>query len=336
MDLSPRQTRVLYPTGWKPVLVVVIDTEEEFDWSAPLNPQSTSVRAMASVLKAQRIFDEYGIRPTYVIDHPVASQPAGSAPLQEIAASGRCEIGAHLHPWVNPPVEEPVNLYNSYACNLPAPLAREKLRRLGAAISATFGFPPRSYKAGRYGISAAMIPALKEEGYEVDLSTAPPFDYRGDGGPDFTRSQPDCYWLGGKNEMLEIPTTGAFVGWGPMAPRLRFAQASTRLGEKLRIPGILSRLGVVDRLRLSPEGFTSEEHRKLTQFLVDRGVGVLTFSFHSPSLEPGHTAYVRSQADLEDFLGKFRRYFDYFFGQLGGRTMTALEVKRALAIGKES
>lgn len=204
------------------MLVVVIDTEEEFDWSAPLNPQSTSVRAMASVLKAQRIFDEYGIRPTYVIDHPVASQPAGSAPLQEIAASGRCEIGAHLHPWVNPPVEEPVNLYNSYACNLPAPLAREKLRRLGAAISATFGFPPRSYKAGRYGISAAMIPALKEEGYEVDLSTAPPFDYRGDGGPDFTRSQPDCYWLGGKNEMLEIPTTGAFVGWANgAAPAIR-------------------------------------------------------------------------------------------------------------------
>ncbi len=337
MGLTITRPEVAYPPGWKPVLVVVVDTEEEFDWSLPLDRNSTSVRAMAAVDCAQRIFDQYGVRPTYAIDYPVATQREGWAPLKEIHSSGRCEIGAHLHPWVNPPHEEHVNYRNSYTSNLPLPLAAAKLRQLGDAIGAAFGARPRSFKAGRYGISDAMVPILKEEGYEVDLSTAPPFDWRDDGGPDFTHSPLDCFWMGPSDPvmkaqpMLGIPTTGAFVGWANCCAPPLYRAVSGRLGRTLRAAGVMARLGMVDRLRLSPEGFTHQEHRKLTRFLLGRGVGAFTFSFHSPSLKPGHTEYVRSTAELGAFLDLFRRYFDFFFGELGGRAMTALELKRALA-----
>jgi hypothetical protein len=212
-------------------------------------------------------------------------------------------------------------------------LASAKLERLGEAIGEAFGTRPRSYKAGRYGIGDAMVPILAEQGFEVDLSTAPPFDYGADGGPDFTRSPLDCFRMGPPGKpLLGIPTTGAYVGWAPeeLAPALHRAAAG-RVGSALRAPGILARLGAVDRLRLSPEAFTPAEHRKLTRFLLARGVGVFAFTFHSPSLEPGNTEFVPDRAALDSFLDSFRRYFDFFLGELGGRAMTAIEVRRALS-----
>src|SRR5262249_25229080 len=92
----------------KPRLVAVVDTQEEFDWSEPFWRERISVKAMRRIESAQRIFDRYLITPVYVIDYPVVSQPDGYRPIQEIHSAGRCSVGAHLHPWVNPPFEEEV------------------------------------------------------------------------------------------------------------------------------------------------------------------------------------------------------------------------------------
>jgi len=83
-------------------------------------------------------------------------------------------------------------------------------------------------------------------------------------------------------------------------------------------------------LRLSPEGFGPRHHRRLTEHLLERGVRVFTWSFHTPSLEPGHTPYVRSEADLKEFLDRFRAYFEWFLGDIGGVTATPLDVKDEL------
>src|SRR5262249_23085687 len=95
-------------------IVVIVDTEEDFDWSGAFSRENTTVRSMSWIGRIQDIFDAYNITPIYAIDYPVASQPDGYRPLQEIYVSGRCLIGAHLHPWVNPPFEEPVTCYNSF------------------------------------------------------------------------------------------------------------------------------------------------------------------------------------------------------------------------------
>ncbi len=316
----------------KPVLLMVVDTEEEFDWSAPPSREATGVGAMRRLERGQRIADEYGIKPVYVADYPVVSQTDGWKPLYEFFQSGRCEIGTHVHPWVNPPFEEDLTPRNTYMGNLPAALEREKLRVTTAVIAERLGQPPKVYKAGRYGIGPNSAGILAELGYEVDLSTAPPFNYTADGGPDFSGHEPDCYWWTSEPEILEIPTTGAFVGrWQRNADRL-YAWAASGWREAARMPGILSRLGVIDRLRLSPEQYSPAEHRKLTRFLIDRGVRVFTFSFHSTSLDPGRNDYVRTQSDLDRFLDSFRGYFDYFFGDLGGVTMTASEVRRQMKL----
>ena len=60
--------------------------------------------------------------------------------------------------------------------------------------------------------------------------------------------------------------------------------------------------------------------------MAGAGRKVFTLSFHSPSLAPGNTPYVRSQAELEAFLGRLQGYLDFFMGEIGGTSMTALEL----------
>ena len=67
-------------------LIVVIDTEEDFDWSLGFSRQNTSVRSIRSLEKIQDL-EEYQILPVYVVDYPVAFQSDGYLPLKEIHAS---------------------------------------------------------------------------------------------------------------------------------------------------------------------------------------------------------------------------------------------------------
>ncbi|AOY87503.1 WalW protein [Marinobacter salinus] len=312
-----------------PQLIVVIDTEEEFDWNSEPDSAATGVSAMQHIDRVQSIFNEYGIRPCYVIDYPVASQAQGYELLRQFAQKGQCEIGAHLHPWVNPPVDEVLSKPNTYPGNLPQDLERQKLLVLRDKIQENFGSAPVAYKAGRYGFGPNTTGILQELGFNIDLSVCPPLDSRADGGPDYRRYDAHPFWFGGNDKpILELPCTGAFIGWASAAaiPLFQVAQAL----RKFKAPGILSRLGAVDRLMLSPEGFNSAEHIKLSRALYNRGVRTFTWSFHSPSVVPGNTTYVQDDAQLRKFLDSFRCYFDFFFDELGGQASTPTRIRKLM------
>ena len=325
--MLPR-VRAALPASDRPRLFVVIDTEEEFDWSAPYSRDNVGVTAMKHVGSAQRIFDAFGVVPTYVIDYPVASQPDGFAPLLEIARAGRCTIGAHLHPWVNPPYVEDVTTRNSFTMNLPVDLQRAKLDALCAAIEQHVGVRPDVFKAGRYGLGPATVPLLEAAGFTVDMSICPRFDFSDQDGPDYGGYDSSPFFL--TRQLLEIPCTVDYVGWaGPLRPHVHRAAAS-RIGQQLRAVGVASRLHVTNQIMLSPEGNTYEEMRALTQALVRRGCRTFTLSFHSPSLAVGHTPYVRSAADLTAFLATLDAFFTFFFSDLNGVAATPLEFRTGL------
>lgn len=308
----------------QPQLIVVVDTEEEFDWSLPPDSSSNSITAIREIGRVQEIFDEYGIVPCYVIDYPIASQKEGIDNLKPVFESSRCEIGAHLHPWVNPPCRETLNWQNTYPGNLGADLEFEKLDNLTATIHQNFGVKPEIYKAGRYGIGNNTAGILKRLGYRIDLSVCSAFDYRADGGPDFSDCSADTYWIGEDGELLEIPLSCAFVGnAGPLSKHLYRISGHFSI---LKARGILSRLGIVDRLMLSPEGYVTSEHIKLTRFLLDKGVRIFTWNFHSPTVVPGMTMYTQSAREVSRFLDSFRRYFDFFLGELQGKASTPTQI----------
>ncbi|MCK4709284.1 MAG: polysaccharide deacetylase family protein [Gammaproteobacteria bacterium] len=311
-----------------PQLIVVIDTEEEFDWNKPVDREATSVVAMQYIHRVQDIFDEYGINPCYVIDYPVASQQESYSHLVQIFKDKRCEIGAHLHPWVNPPVTEELTSRNTYPGNLGQSLEHEKLKNLTHIIQQNFGFQPNIYKAGRYGFGNNTALLLKQLGYQIDLSYCPSFDHSMDGGPDYSGAHAEPFWLDNDKKLLEIPVSGSFVGSAGASSKRLFHLAQGY--KKFKLPGVLSKLGIVDRLVLTPEGYTHEEHVKITQFLYRKGVRTFTWSFHSPTVMPGTTPYVKNEQDVKKFLDSFHQYFDFFFNTMNGVATTPTRLKNKL------
>ena len=309
-----------------PELAIVVDTEEEFDWSKPFSRSSVSTRAIPAQARAHRIYDRFAIVPTYVVDYPVATDPAAAAFLRGLGEAGRAEIGAHLHPWVTPPHEEEVSTLNSYHCNLPPELERAKLTALTEAIAAGFGARPTIFKAGRYGFGAATGRILADLGYRVDCSFVPHTDFSADGGPDF-RGRPDrVHWL--PEGLLEVPLSVGFLGALPGLGERTAGLFDSPAAARLRIPGALARSGLVARSRLSPEGTPPGEQCRLIAAMIARGHRTFTLTYHSPSLAPGHTPYVRDDADLDRFLAAIEQVLSFFRDEIGGSFTTLGEIYR--------
>jgi len=316
------------PQKFPLTLVVVIDTEEEFDWSGPFDPSQVSVRNIAQQTDAQDIFAVHGVIPTYAVDYPVAQDDEAVATLKGFLADARCEIGAHLHPWVNPPETDLSADVYSFPGNLPAPVEHAKIEALTARITAAFGQRPLLYKAGRYGIGASTPAILNDCGYEIDASVVPFTDFSAHSGPDFSAltATPMHYGAG----LLELPLSVGFTGLLAQAgPRMYGSLAAPGL-RALRLPGIAARLGLLERLRLSPEGHTADDMTRQVKKAIADGSRLFMLTYHSSSLLPGATPYVRTDRDKTDFLNALDRFLRVFTTTFGGITRPVSAVARQI------
>jgi hypothetical protein len=311
-----------------PQLLVVIHTEEEFDWSAPFDRSATATSHIPAIQPLHENLVCKGAKPTYVVDFPVASQDESVQLIRQLLMDRGTTIGAHLHPWVSPPHEEEVSSYNSYPGNLPESLERAKLCLLSKQIEESFGIRPTVYLAGRYGYGPNTGRILSDLGYEIDMSAAPLFNFFSDGGPDY--SSYDCrpFWSRDR-KLLRIPHTSGHVGFlcRGGTSRYRIRDNSTVMS---LVQSFLARTGCVERLHLSPEGYSLRDMCRLTKTLFRSGTRVFLLSFHSPSLEPGHTPYVRSQSDVNRFNCAIHDYLTFFRDEIGGVFCTPHEVRTAI------
>ncbi len=287
--------------------MLFVDTEEEFDWSAPFSRTGHGVTALDGMARGQDYFAAAGVRPVYVTDYPVIDSDAAAAMMGQWASDGAADIGAHLHPWVNPPHVEAVNAANSYVGFLPEEVERAKLEALCRRIEERFGRRPIAYRAGRYGIGRNSGRLLEEAGFRLDSSVRSRFDYSHQYGPDFHGLPQNPYWAGPTRSLVELPLSTAFVGLlrGGGERLYRAAQAMGPLA------GALSRARMLSRVPLTPEGVPAHEAIAAIDALIEEGVRLLNFSFHSPTLAPGHTPYVRDEADRTAFYGWWDRILNH-------------------------
>ncbi len=302
-----REDLARLPDDWRPVFLIFVDTEEEFDWSRPQRRENTSTTHVPAIGEGQRRLAQAGARPTYLVDWPIIDDPVARDLLGGFAAAGEASIGLHLHPWVNPPFDEDVHQYNSFAGNLPPVLEEAKIRRLRDRVASAFSSDALCYRAGRYGVGPNTAAILERLGLKVDCSARSAFSYRGEGGPDFSGHGAKPWWVGPNRQLLELPLGVAHLGLlarrGPRGLR--------RAGEG-PLRGLMARTGLFHRIPLTPEGTRPHEAVAAIDRLVADGAPILSFSFHSPSLEPGHTPYVRDRADLLAFW----RWWDAALGRL--------------------
>ncbi len=308
----------------QPVLLVIVDTEEEFDWSV-VPPLTSGIQAMRHQILAQRIFERFGCVPTYAIDYPVAAQREGYAPLLEFLQSGTCGIGTQLHPWLNPPIEEELCERNSYPGNLPKALEAAKLHVLTDVIETNLGIRPTLYRSGRYGLGPNTPDLLAAMGYRIDCSVRPHFASSGTGGPDYRDAHAHPFWLDAGQTVLELPVTVGVTGALARFPGLLGPVDHPSL-RPLRLGGILARSRLLDRIQLTPEGTRLLEAQRLTRAMLAQGHRLFVVGYHSPSLQPGCTPYVRTAADLQRLLAWLEGYLEFFLGEIGGKMSTPDEI----------
>lgn len=296
---------VQFAPDFGPRFVVTVDTEEEFDWSKPFDRAGYGLTHLPWIARFQTFCENQGVTPVYLVDYPVASDARLADILGPAVAEGRAEIGVQLHPWVSPPFDEDVNVHNSFAGNLPAALERAKFDKLLHTIKTAFGRSPLVYRAGRYGAGAQTARMLSDAGIRIDTSVRARFDYSGEGGPNFRDHPPYPWWIDRAAGLFELPLSTLYCG------RLRRhgAWLYHALWRVPRMRGVLARLGLLERVPLTPEGVDAPAALRAIDAALEDRLPVLVFSFHSPSLCPGNTPYVRNRADLNQLYDWWRTVF---------------------------
>lgn len=302
---------------------VTIDTEEDFDWNAPFARTGFGLASVPALADCQSYFERAAVCPIYLVDWPIVADDRAVDILGAAQQAGHCEIGAQLHPWVTPPHDEDVNARNSYTGNLPADLQRAKMTALRDAIRDRFGVAPTAYRAGRYGLGPDTATMLAELGFRCDTSVRTGFDYRAGHGPNYRDAPLHPWWVRtGAGAVLEMPVTTVFAGLFGRAGRWLYHRTSSNSH------AALARLGLVERIALTPEGIPAEKACEAIDIAIAARLPVLNFSFHSPSLQPGNTPYVRSDADLD----LFYRWWDVVLDHLARRGVEATTVDAILAM----
>lgn len=298
-------------------LVVTIDTEED-NWG-DYRSEGYALENIDCVPELQSLFDRYCVRPTYLVTYSVATHARAVKVLKAILDRGGCEIGSHCHPWHTPPVEEELNEKNSMLCNLPAALQSKKLECLHRAIQDSFGVTPTSFRAGRWGYGKVVASSLARLGYRVDTSVMALTDWTNYFGPDFSRvySDPFCF---NPDDLYSHDRTGCLF---EVPASVGFAQSNFGLAraiyevlrqdwiKPLRLIGTLDRIGWLNKIWLSPEQSTASEMIRLAKIFQSNNAPVINMFFHSPTLKPGLTPFVKTAEEKKQFLSKIETFLRF-------------------------
>lgn len=331
----PARLSAMTPSMALPALhfIVTIDVEED-NWGFAYH--NSTIENIRKIPRLQKLFDFYGIKPTYLVSYPVVSTSWAVDILAGILSQKKCEIGAHLHPWNTPPVTEVINERNSMLKNLPYELQTAKLTVLTEKIGAAFGRKPSSFRAGRWGLGSETIKALIACDYLTDCSVTPTVSWLcyGDG-PAYPEAITEPYWLclnGGVHEtlcsILEVPATIGFNRW----PFARYNQIHSRLQQQawlryFRPIGLMHHTGILRKIWLCPEISSADDMIILSKVMIANGMRFLNMSFHSTTLLPGKSPFVHNNRELEQFYRKIETVLDYIMSAADVMPLTLSEVR---------
>ena len=307
------------PKTADPVCTVAIDAEEDFDWQLPLPGTRYSTGHIHDSHLLYDILGAYGVVPTHLVTYPVLQDDDAVRSFRHRLERGECVLGLQLHTWVTPPLDGEGGIERSFAGNLAASLEEQKLLSLKRRFEACFGFAPRVFRAGRYGLGPNTTALLEKHGIDIDVSLAPRTTFAAEGGPDFTGYDYRLFWFGERRRLLEVPLCRSVIGWGGAPGRRVFNALSDPRIAPLRLGSLLSRLRCAERITLSPEGNDVGAVRRLVGRLLARGQSVFALSFHSSSLQVGRNPYVQSRADLHFFYDRLSAMLDLLASDLGVR-----------------
>jgi peptidoglycan/xylan/chitin deacetylase (PgdA/CDA1 family) len=314
-------------------LLVGIDTEGDNQWDAAAraNQQFSNIYALP---RLHALFARHGVRPTYVITYPVATDARSADVLGGLIAGGDCEIGAHHHAWETPPCTEKDVRRHPYASMLPRAQFEAQLASLTDAIAGAVGRRPVSYRSGRFGFSAGHVAGLERLGYLVESSVAPLFSESHKGGPEFVEAPLTPYFLAydsattpGTSGVLEVPVSAALNRRLPKILQYAYARAPRPYTTKR----VLRALRLLRLRWLRPSYSSLDDMMALAQDLAGAGEPVLNLLFHSSEAIVGGSPYNRTQSELDAFCERLDRFLAFATRELGAVPATFAEFRRQYA-----
>jgi hypothetical protein len=310
-------------------LLVGIDTEGDNQWDVRARTHQT-FENIYQLPRLHELFVRRGVRPTYLVTYPVATDPRSVETLRGLVAADGCEIGAHHHAWETPPCSPEDIRRHPYALSLPIERFEDQLVQLTAAVAIAAGTRPVSYRSGRFGFSASHVSALERAGYRVESSVAPLFFEGHKGGPDFVGAPLRPYFLAyddarrpGSSDVLEVPISSAL--------NLRLPGLLQRAYGRAPRPYFTKRLlraaGIARMIWLRPSYSSLEDMSKLARRLRADNIPLLNVLFHSSEVLPGGSPYNRSKEDVDAFLDRLDRFLVLATTELGAEPVTFREFR---------
>lgn len=294
-------------------LLVTIDTEcdKTATWhtASPLSFRGITV-GIPIILDP--LFKDYGVRPTYLLSQEVMENPACVEALRSLTDS---ELGTHLHGEYVAPANIVGDLGGTITSEMQweygYALERQKLTTLTDTFVSCFGFRPRSFRAGRFGVGPHTGRALLELGYDVESSVTPHLSWPSRLGthcPDFRACPEMPYRVAesgnvfetGGSRLLELPITILQQAGDPARP-LWFRPWYSSM----------------EVLAAIVEHVIAGNQRAETP-------RPLVMMFHNMEIIPGASPYPQTIADVELYARMLRHTFDRAVS-LGAVPMTMAE-----------
>ena len=302
-----------------PIFVVTIDTEVDrsLDWSISSPATFTSVtRAVPAIFMP--LFRKYGVVPTFLLSPEVIEDDASAAALD--ALDDEIELGTHLHGEFAEPLRtfDRTNMAGRRPADLQCSYEPEtelaKLTWLTRRFESRFGRRPRSFRAGRFGLSRHTPAALSSLGYVTDTSVTPGLLWRDPGGvADFRAwTSPAPRTLGadnGSHGILEIPVTILpRHPWSSLLGRSELSVAPGLVGRALR------RIAPFDWLRPSfntGHGMIDVCRRVVSTHRDGKAPIVLNMMLHNVEVIAGASPYAATETQAENLVARMDEVFSF-------------------------
>ncbi|MBT6691328.1 hypothetical protein HOB10_03280 [Candidatus Parcubacteria bacterium] len=315
--------------------IITVDTEADNEWQ---RLDKIKVENIKFLPRFQALCEKYEFKPTYLLTYDVASDKESVSILKPWQDSGQAEIGAHLHPWSNPPMTKERSWetkHHRFPHDLSEDELKSKMETLTNVIKDNFQIMPKSFRAGRWGFDKRVAKEITRLNYLVDCSITPKIDWtrtkgdpNGQGGKNFKHYQVAPYFLDidniskvGKNNLLEVPMTVLFT--------LLFKKEDTSLSNFfLGLPDsffkkVINKLFFGQKwLRVFPNS-KMKDWQRIYESAKKNNLPVMEFMIHSSELMPGGSPYAKDHQSVEFVYQQIEDLFKFLKKQgLQGRTLS--------------
>lgn len=297
------------------VFILTVDTEEEWDWDGPFPEKDFSVTNLSKIPAFQSFCEQRGIRPCYFVDHPAAKGAIKNKVFAQAIKQNTCEIGAHLHPWANPPYFEKPTEANSHVVNLPIAQVEAKLDELVALFVKEFDYQPTSFRSGRWGMSSEVIKLLWSRGFTVDSSVYPYYsnDFFSCQGAPIGAYWPDENDVLSAGEQRNIMEIQASVGFSrkhfALANAIHDAAQSAPL-KYVKAVSMLWHSHLLRKIYMSPEVMQAQDMVALARKLHQNGSPYINMFFHSSNLIANGTGFFTVEDPFEEICSRISQVIE--------------------------